>query len=223
MANLFRNRARLLIAATALVFTLSIPGARGAERFLDAALADVNGRFIAASDVAIARALSLFGEQPSTGPILRSEVERLENAWLIDEEARQLRMGGTSQEVETAWQEAATRAGGLPALEQWMRELALDPTAVRTLVRSDLRWRRYIDIRFRALVFVTDEDIDKALGPGTHSPEARQAAADRLRQDGADRDLAQWLGEARQRSTIRSAEIPASGVPLPFGPPRALY
>lgn len=220
MAILFRNRAGLLIGAAALALTLWAPGARGAERFLDAALADVDGRFIAASDAAIARALSLFGERPSSARILRSEVDRLENAWLIDGEARQLRMGGTPQEVEAAWQEAAQRVGGVPVLEQWMRELTLDPTAVRELVQSDLRWRRYIDLRFRALVFVTDEDIDQALGRGAHSPEDRQAAADRLRQDAADHDLSQWLGDARQRSTIRSSEVPADGLPLPFGPPR---
>jgi hypothetical protein len=219
MANLFRNRAGVLIGAAVLALTLWTQSAR-AETLLDAALADVNGRFLAASDVAIARALSLFGEQPSSGHILRAEVDRLENAWLIDEEARQLRMGGTPQETDSAWQEAANRAGGLPLLEQWMREQDLDPTVVRELVRSDLRWRRYIDLRFRALVFLTDEDIDKALGPGAHSPQARQAAADRLRQDAADRDLSQWLTEARQRSTIRSAEVPTDGIPLPFGPPR---
>lgn len=221
MAILLRNRAGLLIGAAALALTLWAPGARGAERFLDAALADVNGRFIAASDVAIARALSLFGERPSSGRILRSDVDRLENAWLIDREARQLRMGGTPEEVDAAWQEAANRVGRLPALERWMRELALDPIAVKELVQSDLRWRRYVDLRFRALVFVTDEEIDKALGPGTHSPEERLAAADRLRREATERDLSQWLTEARQRSSIRSAEINADGVPLPFGSPRS--
>lgn len=221
MAILFRNRTGLLIGAAALALTLWAPSARGAEQFLDAALAEVDGRFIAASDVAIARALSLFGERPSSGRILQPEVDRLQNAWLIDQEARQLRLGGTPQEVEAAWQEAADRVGGLPALEQWMRDLGLDPTAVRQMVQSDLRWRRYIDLRFRAFVFVTDEDIDKALGPGAHSPDARQAAADRLRRDAAEHDLSQWLGEARQRSTIRSAEIKADGVPLPFGSPRS--
>ena len=220
MAILFRNRTGLLIGAAALAITLWAHGIRAAEPFLDAALADVNGRFIAASDVAIARALSLFGERPSSGRILPPEVDRLENAWLIDEEARQLRMGGTPQEVEAAWQEAADRVGGLPALEQWMSDLRLDPAAVREMVQSDLRWRRYIDLRFRAFVFVSDEDTDKALGPGAHSPESRQAAADRLRRDAAERELSQWLAETRQRATIRSAEITADGVPLPFGSPR---
>ncbi len=221
MAILFRNRAGFLIRVTGLTLTLWIGAAWGAEIFLDAVLADVNGSLVAASDVAIARALSLFGERPSSARIFRPEVDRLVNAWLIDQEARQLQMGGTPQEVDAAWQEAADRVGGLPALEQWMRELGLDPTAVKETVQSDLRWRRYIDLRFRAFVFVTDEDTDKALGPGAHSPEARQAAADRLRRDAAEHDLSQWLGEARQRSTIRSAEIKADGVPLPFGSPRS--
>ncbi len=209
-----------MLAGAVLAVALWAIGARGAEPFLDAALGDVDGRFIAASDVAIARALSLFGERPSSGPILRADVRRLEDAWLITQEARQLQMGGTPQEIEGAWQEAANRVGGVSALERWMQELTLDPAAVRALVQSDLRWRRYIDLRFRALEFVTDEDVDKALGPGAHSPEERQATAERLRQEATERDLSQWLTEARQRSTIRSAETPPEGYPLPFAPPR---
>ena len=220
MAILLRNRSGLLIRGAALILALWAVPAGAAEKFLDAALADVNGTLLAASDVAIARALSLFGERPSSAPILKPEVDRVVNVWLIDQEARQLRTGGTPQEVEEAWGKAADRAGGLPALEQWMRELSLDPSAVRQMVQSDLRWRRYIDLRFRAFVFVTDEDISKALGPGEHSSEARQAAADRLRQETTERDLSQWLAETRQRATIRSANLGTDGVPLPFGPPR---
>ncbi len=219
MAVLLRNRAGLLIRTIALTLTLSSGVACGAEIFLDAVLADVNGSLVTASDVAIARALSLFGERPTSARILRPEVDRLVDARLIDQEARQLRMGGTPQEVEAAWREAADRAGGLPALEQWMRGLSLDPTAVREMVQADLRWRRFIDLRFRAFVFVTDDDIDKALGPGGHSPEARQAAANRLRQEAVEHDLSQWLAETRQQATIRSAEITLDGVPPPFGPP----
>jgi hypothetical protein len=219
MAALLRNRAGLLIQAAALAVALWA-GSAAAATFLDAALADVNGSLIAASDVAVARALSLFGERPSADRILRPEVDRLVNAWLIDQEARQLRMGGTPEELETAWRQAADRVGGLAALDQWMRALNLDRTAVRQMVQSNLRWGRYIDLRFRAFVFVTDEDVAKALGPGEHSPVARQTAADRLRRDAIERDLSQWLAETRQQAVIRFSEIPADGVPLPFGPPR---
>lgn len=218
MAVLLRHRPGLLIYA-ALVFALFPAHLQAAEVFLDAALAEVNGTFIAASDVALARALALLGEQPSPSPILRPEVERIVTAALIEQEARQLRTGGTPEDVEQAWQEAAARVGGPAAFEQWMRELDLDPSTVRQMVQADLRWRRYIDLRFRAFVFVTDEDIGKALGPGEHSPEARQAAAERLRREATDRDIADWVAEARQRATIRLADIPAGGVPLPFGPP----
>jgi hypothetical protein len=202
-----------------LVFVLFPAHLQAAEVLLDAALAEVNGTFIAASDVALARALSLFGERPTSLPILRPEVEGMVTAALIEQEARQLRTGGTPEDVEQAWQEAAARVGGPAALEQWMLELGLDPSTVRQMVQADLRWRRYIDLRFRAFVFVTDEDMAKALGPGEHSPEARQAAAERLRREATDRDIAEWVTEARQRGTIRLADIPAGGMPLPFGPP----
>ena len=56
MAILLRNRSGLLIRGAALILALWAVPAGAAEKFLDAALADVNGTLLAASDVAIARA-----------------------------------------------------------------------------------------------------------------------------------------------------------------------
>ncbi len=187
--------------------------------FLDAALASVNGTTITASDAAIARALSLFGTLPSDAPIGRMDAEKLVIGRLIEQEATQLTIGESPQEVEEAWQSAAERVGGVAALRTWMDRTGLEEAWVRKLVQADLRWRRFIDLRFRSFVFISDSDVTQALGPGTHSQEVREKTRERLRVELTDRDLSEWLTEALKRAAIRYAGLGEGGVPLPFPMP----
>jgi len=66
----------------------------------------------------------------------------------------------------------------------------LDEAWVKRLVEADLRGRRFVDVRFRAFVFVTEEDVTKALGPGPHTVDARERAVVVLRETPS---TASWL------------------------------
>jgi hypothetical protein len=221
MAILHRNRPRLLRAATglSLAVLLCVASTAIAATFLDAVLAGVAGSAIVASDVAVARGLSLFGARPSDTPIRKGDAERLVNGRLIDQEAAQLAIGGNPQEAEEAWQAAAERMGGMAALHAWMDRSLLDETRVKKLVEADLRWRRFVDLRFRAFVFISEAEVTAALGPETHSQEVRERARERLLAEATDRDLAEWLTEARKRVTVRYAALGEGGIPLPFPMP----
>jgi hypothetical protein len=222
MATLHRNRPRLLrvAAGVALAALLGVASAgQAADTFVDAALASVNGTIIAAGDVAIARALSLFGARPSTAPIRKMDAARLVDGLLIEQEAVQLAIGGDAREAEDAWRAAAERVGGMPALRAWMNQIRLDEPWARKLVEADLRWRRFIDLRFRAFVFITEAEVTEALGPGAHTQQIRERTRDRLRAEATNRDVAEWMTEARKRVSVRYADLDERGLPLPFPMP----
>jgi hypothetical protein len=187
-----------------------------ATAFLDAVLADVNGMTITASDATIARALGLFGIRQSEKPIQAADVKQLVDAWLIDAEAARLQIEPSPAEVEEAWKAAAGRVGGMDAMRSWVDQAGLDEEWVRKSVEADLRRQRFVEVRFRAFVFVSEEDVTKAIGPGPHVPEVREKAVNVLREEVTARDLAAWLAEARARATIRTTDAEKAGLPLPF-------
>jgi hypothetical protein len=202
------------------VLVVAAPVAAAAA-FLDAVLADVNGAIITASDVAIARALSLFGLKPSDAPIRLDDVHRVVDARLVAGEAVRLQITPAPADVDEAWRAAADRLRGGGALRQWLDQAGLDEAWVRTLVEADVRRRRFIEVRFRAFVFVTEEELTKTIGPGSHTAEVREQARNALREAGIARELAAWLTEARTRATIRQIDIAAGGVPIPFPMPQS--
>ncbi len=223
MAVLLCNRSRLLTGVLALALLLACGGpcaAGQAGEFLDAALGSVDGGVVTASDVTIARALSLFGARPSDAPIRKADAEGLVDARLVDREAVQLAIGGSPPEVDEAWQAAAERIGGLPVLRAWIDQAGLTEAWVRRLVEEDQRWRRFIELRFQSFVFITDAEVSQALGPGEHSPEARERTRQKLQADAAERDMQAWLVDARKRASIRYADLGEDGVAVPFPMPQ---
>lgn len=224
MAVVFRNRTRVLTRPLSGLLVALMVGSAGvgytATAFVDAVLADVNGMTITASDATIARALGLFGIRQSEKPIQATDVKQLADAWLIEAEAARLQIGPSPAEVEEAWKAAAARVGGMDALRGWLDQARLDEAWVRKLVEADLRWRRFIEVRFRAFVFVSDEDVTQAIGPDPHDPEVHEKAVNELREEITDRELRAWLAEAHSRATIRTTGAEGTGLPLPFGLPR---
>ena len=220
MAALFRNRTGILTRAVSGLMALAIVGVAAvgyaATTLLDAVLAEVNGAIITASDATIARALGLFGTQQSKKPIQAADVSHLVDAWLIDAEAARLQIAPSAAEFEDAWRTIAGRVGGMDALRRWLDRAGLDEAWVKRLVEADLRGRRFVDVRFRAFVFVTEEDVTKALGPGPHTVDARERAVVVLREDAVNRELAAWLADARARATIRTTGAEGTGLPLLF-------
>jgi hypothetical protein len=223
MAILSRNRPGILGPLVVGLVCVSALGASSpalaAGTFLDAVLASVAGKTVTVTDVAIGRALSLFGLRPSEAPIGKGEVEQVVNAVLLEREAAQLAIGDAPEEVETAWHAAADRLGGMPALLAWMTQAELDERWVKSLVETDLRGQRFIDLRFRAFAFVSDADVTAALGPGAHAPDVRDRAREVLRTQAIDRAVADWLADARTRNPIGLSDTGARGVSPPFSMP----
>ena len=101
-----------------------------------------------------------------------------------------------------------------------MDRAGLTEAWVRKLVEEDRRWRRFIELRFQSFVFVIEDEVTQALGPGEHSTEVRERTREKLQADATDRDMQAWLVEVRKRATVRYAELGEGGVPVPFPMPQ---
>jgi hypothetical protein len=185
-------------------------------RFVDRVVAEIDGAPVAASDIAIARALGLFELNPASRAIEATDVERYVDGRLLTREATRLGLETTADERTEAWAAAASRAGGQATLETWLRIADIDPAWARRLVDEDLRRRRFVELRFRDLAFVSEAEVTAALEPGAQGEAAREAARARLEADAARRRLGEWLVEARARSVIRRLVDADARVPDPL-------
>lgn len=185
-------------------------------RFLDRVVAAIDGAPVTASDVAIARALGLFDLKPAPRAIEATDVERYVDGRLLVREAARLGLEPTAGERTEAWAAAAGRAGGQAILEAWLRRADVDPAWARRLVDEDLTRRRFVELRFRDLAFVSDADVTAAMGPGANGEAAREAVRARLEDDAARRRLGEWLVETRARSVIRRLVDEGARVPDPL-------
>jgi hypothetical protein len=199
-------------SATAAVIVTTTAVEAAAGRLVDVALAEVGGRLITLSDVALARALGLFELAPSDGPITAAELDRYVDAQLALGEAAQLDIEVSADDVARAWD-----AAGGDGLGARLTSVGVGPAWARRLIEADLRIERFVELRFRAFAFVTDAEVEQALGPGPHDQAARNAAREQLRAESAARALLTWREEARRRVPIR---IIASDPPWP--PPFSL-
>jgi hypothetical protein len=221
MATLLQHRPVLLIGLLALgLAMLAGPALQAdADALLDAVLADVDGEVVTASDIALARALGLFGVAPSDAPIAPQDVARFLDALLLSREAQRLQIQGTPAERETAWEAAGERLGGPEALATWLRDAGIAEAWARRMVEADLSRRRFIAVRFRAFAFVSEAEILELLGPGDHPTAARDRARATLVDESVTRALAEWLREARAQVRIRRVPLPTAGVPVPLPMP----
>jgi hypothetical protein len=204
-----------LIRAVIILALLLLGAASGeaaAPQLVDLALAEVADRLVTLSDVALSRALGLYGLAPTDGPITPAELERYLEAQLAIREAVQLAIDVSADDVQRVWD---SRGGA--ALGAWLDCIGVDPAWARRLIEADLRAQRFVDLRFQAFAFVSDADVDAALGPGPHDETARTATRERLRADMVARALATWRARARERTPIRYLTGGESGPwPAPF-------
>jgi len=209
----------LLVAG--LLLGAPVPGL-AADRLADAALAEVAGALVTASDVALARALGAAGLSPSAAPIGRVDVQRVVAARLAVAEARRLVITVERETVEVTWERTAGQMGGAGALDAWLRRTGIAPEWARQVLAADLVRERFVEFRFRALVFIGEDEIDAELGPGDHSAEARRRVRERLAAAETDRQLDAWLDEATARAGVRYLLPPGATVPCPLPmPPRS--
>ncbi len=110
-------------AVVALVGLLLAPGLLTAAPLLDVLLAVVEGRTVAASDIALARALGVLGFSPSPSAITRQEIERFVDVVVILDEAGRIGIIAEPEQTERAWTAVVERLGG----ETAARALARGP------------------------------------------------------------------------------------------------
>ena len=203
---------RAAIATLTLAFVAFAAAGHAAEpRLVDVTIAVVADSLVSLSDVTLARALGLFGLAPSDGPVTDADVERYLDGQLAVREATQLDLDVPGSEIERVWQ-----AAGGATLARRMEAIGLDPEWARRLIEADLRTRRLYDVRIRAFVFVTDADVDEALGQGPHDEATRSRTRARLEAEGAARALAEWREDARDRIRIRRIQDARGPWPPPF-------
>jgi hypothetical protein len=201
---------RRLCAVLALLTTAGVSDAADV-RLMDSVLAEVGSRPVMLSDVALARALGVLGLEPSAGRITDAELERYLEAQLALREATQLAVEVSSADVDRAWE----LAGGA-ALAARLEAVGIEPAWARRLLEADLRVERFVDVRFRAFAFVTEFDVDEALGPGSHDEATRARTRDRLRAAKVAESFAAWKEDVRQRISIRQLPGVTGPWPAPF-------
>jgi hypothetical protein len=205
-------RARSLVVGLGLAVVAMAPAAQAADRRLvDVVLAEIGSSAVMLSDVALARALGVLGLEPSSRPVTEAEVAHFLDTQLAAREATQLGIEVPAGNVDQAWE----RAGGA-ALEARLRAVGIDPAWARRLVETDLKVDRFIDVRFRAFAFVTDFDVDEALGPGVHDETARERTRARLEGQKVARAFAAWQRETRERVGVRPLPDVTGPWPAPF-------
>ncbi|HXJ80763.1 MAG TPA: hypothetical protein VMS64_19060 [Candidatus Methylomirabilis sp.] len=208
-------RVRIVLAGLVLLATVAASSAAPPPP-VDMVLAEIASAPVTLSDVALARALGVLGLDPSPGPITDADLTRYLDAQLATREATQLAIEVAPADVDRAWE----TAGGA-ALGDRLGAVGVDPAWARRLIAADLKMKRFVDLRFRAFAFVTDFDIDEALGPGSHDEAARARTRERLRAEMVDRAFAAWTEDARRRVTVRRVPGMTGPWPAPFtiGPP----
>jgi hypothetical protein len=203
-------RAWVALAGAALLAIAAASQAADA-RLVDVVLAEVASSPVMLSDVALARALGVLGLQPSAGPITEAEVAHFLDVQLAAREAAQLGIEVAGADIDRAWQ-----AAGGAALGARLEAVGIDPAWARRVLETDLRVERFIDLRFRAFAFVTDFDVDEALGPGAHDEAARARTRERLRAEMVARAFAAWEEDVRRRVSVRTIPGVTGPWPVPF-------
>jgi len=209
------SRWRVLVAGGLLS---GLAASAGAAPAVDVLLAQVEVRTIAASDIALARGLGVLGFTPSTGPIEGRDVERFVDVLLILDEAGRIGVSVDQADVERAWAATVARVGSETKLERWLGAYGIDPSWARRLVEEDVLRARFFEARFAAFVFISDEEVTRALGPGQHDEATRERTREEIARSTAEKAQAEWLVAARRRANIRLL-LDGRAVEPPFPPP----
>src|SRR5262249_40503728 len=191
---------------------------------VDTLLGQAGAKTISASDIALARALGVFGFAPSAAPIERSDVDRYVDGLRMLDEAGRLGIEVEPAALDAAWVAVGIRAGGEAVLQRWLEQNAIERDWARRLVEDDIVETKFLDARFAAFVFPDDDAITRELGPGEPGPAGRGGlgrgrARGGLAAKAASEAQAIWLADARRRASIRILIPAGSSVAPPFAMP----
>jgi hypothetical protein len=202
------------------VWLLAAAGAAAASaQMVDTLVAVVDSRTVAASDIALARALGAFGFAASTAPMGRKDIDRYVDVVLILQESERIGISVEPPETDRAWEAAVARAGGETVVQRWLDGNAVERDWARHVVELDVQRQKFLAERFAAFVIPSEDDVTRALAPGQTGEAAREEARESLVRAAAEKAQAEWLEGARRRAAIRILIGDGAVIALPFPPP----
>jgi hypothetical protein len=205
------------LAGWVLAATASVSAA--SAQVVDTLVAVVESRTVAASDIALARALGMLGFTVSTEPIGHKDIDRYVDVVLILQESERIGISAEPAETDRAWDALVARAGGAAAVQRWLEGNAIDRDWARHVVELDVQRQKFLAERFAAFVIPSEDDIAKALASDQTDEAARARAREALVRAAAERAQAEWLDGARRRAAIRVLIADGAVVAPPFPPP----
>ena len=210
---------RRLVVALAAWLLAAAGGAAASAQTVDTLVAVVDSRTVAASDIALARALGTFGFTASTAPMGRTDIDRYVDVVLILQESERIGISVEPLETDRAWEAAVARAGGEAAVQRWLDGNAIDRDWARHAVELDVKRQKFLAERFGAFVIPSEDDVTRALAPGQTDESARDEARATLIRAAAEKAQAEWLVSARRRAAIRILISDGAVIAPPFPPP----
>jgi hypothetical protein len=186
---------------------------------VDTLVAVVDSRTVAASDIALARALGMLGFTVSAEPIGRKDIDRYVDVLLILHESERIGISAEPAETNRAWDALMTRTGGEAVVQRWLDGNAIERDWARHVVELDVQRRKFLAERFAAFVIPSEDDITKALASDQTDEAARERAREALVRAAAEKAQAEWLDGARRRAAIRVLLGDGAVITPPFSPP----
>ena len=209
---------RLVVALAGWLLAAAGMSAASAQ-VVDTLVAVVDSRTVAASDIALARALGTFGFAVSAAPMGRKDIDRYVDVVLVLQESERIGISVEPAETDRAWDAAVARAGGEATVQRWLDGNAIDRDWARHAVELDVRRQKFLAERFAAFVIPSEDDITKALASGETDEAARERAREALVRAAAEKAQAEWLAGARRRAAIRVLIADGAAIAPPFPPP----
>ena len=117
-------------------------------------------------------------------------------------------------QVEAAYQSTEKARGGPASLNRLLASYDLTPQELREYLRWQLSLLKFIELRFRPAVEVTNEDIEKYYketvqnqpGPDGKAPalaDVRDQIEQKLTGERVDQQMEEWIKRSRARTAIR--------------------
>jgi len=210
---------RRLALALAAWLLAAVGAVATSAQMIDTVVAVIDSRTVAASDIALARALGALGFTASAAPMGRQDIDRYVDVVLILQESERIGISVEPLETDRAWDAAVARAGGEAAVQRWLDGNAIDRDWARHAVELDVKRQKFLAERFAAFVIPSEDDVTKALAPGQTDEAARDEARATLIRAAAEKAQAEWLVGARRRAAIRILISDGAVIAPPFPAP----
>jgi peptidyl-prolyl cis-trans isomerase SurA len=183
--------------------TCLVSPSKSRAEMVDRILAVVNDEIIALSDLNNYQAF--FGEEREPHVIL----EELIDQKLLFAEAQKFRLDEpSSEEVEAAYRKLEARLGGLEAMKETRKQLALSEQDLQVQIKARLMATQLIDQRVNFFIFVSPKEVEDYYQKhadefsGRPPDQARSEIQDGLKQKRAELKRKDYLDRLKARATI---------------------